>query len=166
MVYKVFHRHFLFFLNNFLSCGFRLMMRLVSPATKLGQSHQIQALPCQHTRYSSRRTSISISRFAYKGDSSQAEEDCKERQLKQLDDYFKKLNHSVSKSERTIGKDKIRIIDSAAEKYNQISNLVSNAKRSVRFENTDNRSDVTFLFNEEKFKSVQSESEDSDFCLM
>ncbi|XP_078177401.1 rhomboid-related intramembrane serine protease family protein [Carex rostrata] len=142
------------------------MMRLVSPATKLGQSHQIKALPCQHTRYSSRRTSISISRFAYKGDSSQAEEDSKEKQLKQLDDYFKKLNHSISKNERTIGKDKIGIIDSAAKKYNQISNLVADAKRSVLFENTDNRSDVTFLFNEEKFKSVQSESEDSDFCLI
>lgn len=143
------------------------MMRLVSPATKLGQSHQITVLPCQHIKHVSRRNSIS--RFAYKGDSSGAGDGNKGRQLKQLDDYFEKLSLSISQSENAVtGNDKIGVVDSTAEKYNQISDLIADAKQSIRYENTENnnKSDVTFLFNGEKFKSVQSESEDSDFCLM
>ncbi|KAJ4770288.1 hypothetical protein LUZ62_054545 [Rhynchospora pubera] len=140
------------------------MMKLVSPATKLGQSHQTRAFPCQLARNVGRRNSFS--RFAYKRDASQDEDESKGRQLQQLDSYFKKLSIGTSKSESSIGKNKIGIVDSAAEKYNQISGLVANAKRFVRFENTDNTSDVALLFSEEKYNSIRTDNEDSGFCLI
>jgi hypothetical protein len=151
--------------SNFVFSFFRLMVGLVSPATKLGQSHQIKALLCQHMKRVSRGNSIS--RFAYKRDSSQAGDGNKGRQLKQLDYYFAKLSLSLPKSENAVGNDKTGIVDSAARKYKQISDFVADAKQSMRCDSTTNdKSDVTFLLKQEKFKSVPTESDDSDFFLM